>query len=97
MYKKNTTSNIVGLSQKAYYFFLANKEEYFAHYHKRSMIESAISMVKRKFGDAVKAKTDMAMRNEALGKLICHNLYCVVSAVYQRGVAPKFVRLPMAS
>ena len=40
----------------------------------QSMIESAFSMIKRKFGDSVRAKTDTAMRNEALCKILCHNI-----------------------
>jgi transposase len=97
MFKKNTTGKVGGLFEKAYHFFLSQKEEYLQHYHRRSMIESTISMVKRKFGDAVKAKTDTAMKNEALAKLIAHNLCCVTSAVYERGVDPKFLGLPIAA
>ena len=37
--------------------FEARNDEFLAHYHKRSNVESTFSMVKRKFGSSVRAKT----------------------------------------
>ena len=48
------------------------------HYHKRSNVESTFSMMKRKFGDAVRSKSDTAMVNEVLCKVLAHNL-CVLN------------------
>ena len=46
-------------------------------------------MIKRKFGDAVRAKTDVAMRNEALAKILCHNICLLSSAAwYELGIDP---------
>jgi transposase len=61
-----------------------------AHYHKRSNVESTFSMIKAKFGDAVRSKTDVAMKNEALCKLLAHNICCLISAMYELGIDPKF-------
>jgi hypothetical protein len=47
-------------------------------------------MVKRKFGDALRSKTDTAMRNEALAKFVCHNVCCLISAMYELGIDPRF-------
>ena len=57
------------------------------------MVESTFSMVKAKFGDAVRAKTETAMRNEVLAKFVCHNICCVVAAIYERGIDPAAVGL----
>ena len=65
-----------------------NPEEYLTHYHRRSNVESAFSMIKRKFGDSVRAKTDTAMKNEVLAKIACHNLCCCISAWYELGIDP---------
>lgn len=46
-------------------------------------------MIKRKFGDAVRAKTDVAMRNEALAKILCHNICVTISAWYELGIEPE--------
>ena len=51
-------------------------------------MESAFSMIKRKFGDSVRAKTDTAMKNEVLAKIACHNLCCCISAWYELGIDP---------
>ena len=71
-----------------FHYFAFRREEFLTHYHRRSLVESAFSMIKRKHGDAVRAKTDVAMRNEALAKILCHNLCCVISAWYELGIDP---------
>jgi hypothetical protein len=45
-------------------------------------------MIKRKFGDSLRAKTNIAMRNEALAKVLAHNLCCVISAWYELKIEP---------
>src|ERR671924_1861732 len=61
-----------------------------AHYHKRSNVESTFSMIKAKFRDHVRSKTDAAMRNEVLYKILCHNICCVIQAMYELGIEPTF-------
>ncbi len=50
-FKKDATGGVGGLYGKMSHYFALNKEEYMNHYHRRSMIESTFSMIKRKFGD----------------------------------------------
>jgi transposase len=57
-----------------FHFFSFKQDEFLAHYHKRSNVESTFGMIKRKFGDAVRSKTDVAMKNEALCKLLAQYL-----------------------
>src|SRR5262249_54257650 len=40
-----------------YYHFMSNREDFLAHYHKRSNVETAFSMIKAKFGDSVRSKS----------------------------------------
>jgi hypothetical protein len=47
-------------------------------------------MVKAKFGDAVRSKTEIAARNEVLCKILCHNICCLISAIYELGIQPTF-------
>ena len=35
-------------------------------------------MMKRKFGDGLRSKTDTAMVNETLSKVLCHNLVVLI-------------------
>jgi hypothetical protein len=72
----------------AHYQF--NRDEYLKHYHKRSNVESTFSMVKAKFGDHLRSKTDAALFNEALCKILCHNLCVLVMSDYELGIVAKF-------
>ncbi len=44
---------------KMYHYFMFNRETFLEHYHKRSNVESVFSMVKGKFGDSVRSKSEM--------------------------------------
>ena len=77
-FKQNATGAKGGLFQKMFHYFQFKQEEYMNHYHKRSNVESTFSMMKRKFGDAVRSKSDTAMVNEVLCKVLAHNL-CVLN------------------
>src|SRR5205807_2281371 len=54
------------LWEKMYLYYNFRREEFLKHYHQRSNAESTFSMVKAKFGDGVRSKTDTAMTNECL-------------------------------
>lgn len=47
-------------------------------------------MMKRKFGDKLKGKTETAQANEALCKVLCHNLCVVIQSMYELGIQPDF-------
>jgi len=86
----DTTGGVGGSFAKAFHWFQFNKEEYLAHYHKRSLIETTVSMVKRKFGHAVKAKNDLAQKNEVYAKFVCHNLCVLIAEMYAAGIRAVF-------
>jgi len=73
-----------------YHYFMFKREEFLQHYHKRSNIESTFSMIKRKFGDSLRSKTDVAMVNETLCKVLCHNLVVLIHEMYELGIEPVF-------
>lgn len=89
-FRAGITGAAGGLFAKAFHFFSFHREDFLKHYHKRSNIESTFSMIKRKFGDFIRSKTDTAMKNEVLLKVLCHNICCLISAMYELGVAPVF-------
>jgi transposase len=79
-----------GTLEKMYHYFQFRREEFLQHYHKRSNVESAFSMMKRKFGDGLRSKTDVAMVNETLCKILCHNLVVLIHEMCELGIDPVF-------
>ena len=77
-----------GVWEKMHAHFTLNREDYLNHYHKRSNVESTFSMMKRKFGDSVRAKTETAMKNEVLAKVLCHNIVVVIHEMHELGIDP---------
>ena len=79
-----------GLWDRAYHFYNLHRAEFLAHYHKRSNVETTFSMIKAKFGGAVRARTPVAQVNEVLAKVLCHNICVLIQSAYELGVAPIF-------
>lgn len=79
-----------GTWEKMYHYFQFRRDEFLQHYHKRSNVESAFSMMKRKFGDSLRSKTDVAMVNETLCKILCHNLVVLIHEMHELGIEPMF-------
>ncbi len=89
-FKANTTGAVGGHFEKAFFQFMASRDEYLKHYHLRSNVESTFSATKRKFGSSVMSLTDTAMVNECLIKFLCQNLSCLVQVQEKLGLAPIF-------
>ncbi len=80
-FRRNATVKPGGIWERMYYFFNFHREEFLQHYHRRSNVESVFSMMKRKFGDSIRSKTDVAMTNEVLAKILCHNLVVLIHEI----------------
>jgi transposase len=70
--------------------FSLRSEDFLAHYHRRSNVETTMWMIKSKFGSAVRSKKATAQVNEVLCKVICHNLACIVHAITEFGIDGDF-------
>jgi len=93
--KKNTTDRGENgrnsqVWRDMFYFFMWKREEFLRCYHKRSNVETTFSMMKRKFGDSLRSKTDTAMVNEALCKVLCHNLSVLIHEIHALGIEATF-------
>jgi transposase len=75
---------------RAFHYFSYHREEFLAHYHQRSNVETTFHMIKSKFGTRLRSKTPIAQVNELLCKILCHNLCCLVQAFYELGVEAEF-------
>ena len=47
-------------------------------------------MIKAKFGGSLRSKNPEAQVNEALVKILCHNICVLIQAMYALGVEPDF-------
>jgi transposase len=73
-----------------FFYYSFKRDEFLAHYHKRSNVETTFSMIKSKFGERLRSKTETAQMNEALCKVLCHNLCVVIQSMYELNVTPEF-------
>jgi transposase len=89
-FKSIHTGSSGGLWQKMFHYFQYRREEFMSHYHKRSNVESTFSMIKAKFHDHVRSKTDIAMKNEVLCKIVCHNICCLIQEIHELGITAEF-------
>ena len=71
-------------------FYTLHEDEFMAEYHKRSTVETTMHMIKAKFGDSVRAKTERAMIAEVDLKVLCHNICCVITSMFEMGVRPEW-------
>lgn len=93
-FKKNATGGKGGAFERAFLLMKLNQEAYDKKYHLRSNSESTFSGVKRLMGETLRSKNELAMRNEALAKVVCYNLTRVVHAMYECGIDPAFALQP---
>lgn len=95
-FKSNSTNNEKSsVWNRMLHFYRFHTDEFNAHYHKRSNVETTFSMIKAKFGERLRSKTETAQINEALLKVLCHNLCCVIQSIYEFGIDPTFKSLEM--
>jgi transposase len=90
-FKTNSTGKESNsLFRRMFHYFSYNQERFMQNYHKRSNVESTFHMIKAKFGDSLRSKTKTAQINEALCKVLCHNICCLIQSMFELGLKPKF-------
>jgi hypothetical protein len=55
-----------------------------------SNVETTFHMIKSKFGQRLRSRTLTAQINEALCKVLCHNLCVVIQSVHELGIEATF-------
>ena len=94
-YKVNATGRqghhrFDGLWSRMWHYYNFNRDEFMAHYHKRSNAETTMAMIKSKFGGAVKSKSPTAQVNEVLCKVLAHNICVLIQSFYELGIESAF-------
>jgi transposase len=90
-FKLGHTGRRGGVWERAFLYYTMHQEEFYRHYHQRSNIESAIMMIKSKFGSSIRSKTELPMINEVLCKILCHNICCLIKSIYELKIDRSFV------
>jgi transposase len=75
---------------RMFHFYSLHRAEFLQHYHKRSNVETTFHMIKSKFGQRLRSKSLTAQINEALCKVLCHNLCCVIQSMHELNITPEF-------
>lgn len=47
-------------------------------------------MINSKFGDALRSRAERAQTNEALCKVLCHNICRLIQSMHELNLKPKF-------
>jgi len=91
-FKSNATGKARGyyIWSKMYHYFQFKKEEFLQHYHLRSNSETTMMMVKSKFGGSLRSKKWTSQVNELLCKIVCHNICCLITVMFELGINPEF-------
>ncbi len=98
-FRKNATGR-AGRSaawKRAFHFFQMHQDEFYAHYHKRSNVESTFAAIKQKFGETLKSKNEVAQINELLCKIIAYNITVLIHEMYEHDIQPDFLHLKSAA
>lgn len=89
-FKANATGEVGGLFQKMHHFYCFTRDAFLAAYHKRSNAESTFNMIKAKFSTRLRSKGGTAQVNEALCKILCHNICVLIQSMFEFGIVPTF-------
>lgn len=76
--------------RQALYLFLHRQAEFRAHYNKRNNVETVFHMIKSMTGPRLLSTSRQGQFNEALCKVLCHNICVLIQAIYELGIDPAF-------
>jgi transposase len=92
-FKSNVTGKPRGhnhIWRQMYGMFIYRQDEFLAHYHKRSNVETVFHMIKSKFSGNIRSKDETACINEVLLKVLCHNICVLIEQMFELGIKPEF-------
>lgn len=91
-FKKNVTGRSKGslMWRRMFYYYTKHREEFMQHYHKRSNVETCFYMVKKKFGNYLRGRSEVSQNNEILAKFLAHNLCVLVQEMFELKVNVDF-------
>jgi transposase len=76
--------------RRLYKKMAADPEDYVHHYHQRSLAETGIYMMKTRFSHRLRSRVPNAQYAEAMLRCIGHNVACLVQAIKELNIEPKY-------
>jgi transposase/predicted nucleic acid-binding Zn finger protein len=89
-FKSNASGKAGGMFETMFHYYSLNREDFLTQYHRRSNVETTFHMIKAKFGSRIRSKGPTAQVNEALCKVLCHNIVCVIQSIFEFGIEASF-------
>ncbi len=89
-FKENNTDGGSAAWNRLWHCFWYRHAEFERHYHQRSNVETAFSMIKRNYGGNLRSKKFQSQVNEVLFKVLVHNLAVVCHEVNELGIRADF-------
>ena len=68
----------------------ADPEDYKRHYDQRVLGETGMSMIKTRFSHWLRSRVPQAQYAEAMLRCVCHNVACLVQAIEELNIDPKY-------
>jgi len=92
--KKNTSTKLKGNHNwnSMIKLWFDNEKLFRRHYHRRSNVETTFGMIKAHYLPYVRSRGDIGQINEALCKVICHNIAVLVSSIFEFGIKLPFLQ-----
>lgn len=72
------------------YMYAKDRANFFKNYYKRNNVETAFSMIRACLGTNLRSTSTVAQYNEAICKVICHNLRVLCRAMHEEDISPNF-------
>lgn len=73
---------------RKYHEFMSKREEFDNLYHQRSNVEATFSAIKRRLGEPLLSRNQIARMNELLAKLLAYNVGEVIQQSHLHGLHP---------
>lgn len=90
-FKSNTVQPPEGSAwARMWHLYNYRRDDFLAHYHKRSNVETVFAMIKGRFGDTILARTPDGQTNEVLAKVVAHNICVLIKSHFDLGITAEF-------
>lgn len=93
-FKTTSTGRGNSIMERMYFHFMTERDDFQKHYHRRVQVESAVEMLKERFGARLDTRVPSAQYAEITARCVCHNIYCLIRAILELGIEPRFWQPP---